>query len=67
MHLPFICKNPIILSLLRTVTLNFTIHILMILEFSLKIFVIGKLIFLTQTFLNLNFNKYKRFLHNKRF
>ena len=45
MDLPFIHKNFIILSLLRTVTLNFTMYILTILTNSLKIYVTGELTF----------------------
>ena len=45
MDLPFIHKNFIILSLLRTVILNFTMYILTILTNSLKIYVTGELTF----------------------
>ena len=63
MNLPFIYKNPIILNLLKIVTLKFTMNILTILTYSLKLDIIGKQIFITKTFFNLTFNEH--FLHNK--
>ena len=45
MYSLFIHKNVIILSLLRTVTLDFTMYILTILTYSLKIYAIGKMTF----------------------
>ena len=45
MLLPFIYKNPIILSSLKIVALKFAMYILTILVYSLKVYVIGKKIF----------------------
>ena len=42
MNLQLIYKNPITLSLLKIVTLKFTMYILAILKYSLKLHVIGK-------------------------
>ena len=63
MNLPFIYKNSIILNLLKIVTLKSIMNILMILTYSLKLSMIGKHIFIAQTFFNLTFNEH--FLHNK--
>ena len=60
--LPFIYKNPIIKSLLKTVTLKFTMYILTIFRYSLKPYITGKF-FAAHTFLNLTFNEL--FPHNK--
>ena len=45
MNLPFIYKNPIILRLLKIVTLKFIMYILTILTYSLKLCITGKKIF----------------------
>ena len=45
MDLSFIYKNPINLSVLKIVTLKFTMYILTILTCSLKLYIIGKKIF----------------------
>ena len=45
MNLLFIYKNSIILNLLKTVTLKYTMSILTILTYSLKLDVVGKHIF----------------------
>ena len=42
MNLPFIYRNPIILSLLKIVTLKFTMNIVTILTYPLKLYVTGK-------------------------
>ena len=42
MSLSFIYKNPIISSLLKIVALKFTMYILTVLLYSLKLYVIGK-------------------------
>ena len=34
MNLPLVCKNPIILSLLKIVTLRFTLHVLTVFFFA---------------------------------
>ena len=45
MLLPFIYKNPIILSSLKIVALKFAMYILTIVVYSVKVHVIGKKIF----------------------
>ena len=45
MYLPFIYKNPVILSLLKIVTLNFTMYVLTIWTCTLKMYVIRKIKF----------------------
>ena len=47
-NLPFTYKNPIILSLLKIVTLKFTINILTILTYSLKLDIVWNQIFKSQ-------------------
>ena len=42
MNLPFIYKKPIILSLLKIFSLKFAEHILAILTYFLKLYIIGK-------------------------
>ena len=63
MNLPIIYNNPIILSLLKIVTVKFTMYILTILTYSLKLTPLKNRFFTTQTFLNLTFNEH--FLCNK--
>ena len=46
--IPFTYKNPIILSLLKIVTLKFTINILTILTYSLKLDIVWNQIFKSQ-------------------
>ena len=55
MNLPFIYTNPIILSLLKIVALKFTMHILVILTYSLKLYVIRKSIFYNPDFFESHF------------
>ena len=50
MNLPFIYKNTIILNLLKIVTLKFTMNILTILTYSLKLYIVGKQIFYKSDF-----------------
>ena len=58
MNLLFPYKYPIILRLLKIVTLKFNMYILTILTYSLKLCDIEKNFFATQTFLNLTFNEH---------
>ena len=64
MNLPFIYKNLIILNLLKIVTLKFTMKIVTILTYSLKLVIIWKQIYYKSDFFNFTFNKH--FFHNKR-
>ena len=64
MNLQFIYKNLIILSLLKIVTSKFTMYILTILTYSLKLTPSENKFFTTQTFWNAIFNE--DFPHNKR-
>ena len=50
MNLPFTFKTPIILGLLKMLTVKFTIYSLTILTYSLKLYVIGKKIFYNPEF-----------------
>ena len=64
MNLQFIYKNLIILSLLKIVTSKFTMYILTILTYSLKLTPSENKFFTTQTFWNAIFNE--DFPRNKR-
>ena len=50
MNLPFIYKNLIILNLLKIVTLKFTMKIVTILTYSLKLVITGKQIYYKSDF-----------------
>ena len=58
MNLPFIYQNPIILSLLKIVTLKFTMPFLTILTSFLKLYVIGKWIFYNSDVVEFQFHEH---------
>ena len=65
MNLSFIYKKPIILSPLKIVMLTFTMYVLTILLYSLKVMSTKNRFSTTHTFLNLTSNEH--FLRNERY